>query len=164
MIECFNNNALSDAIIIAIIPTIISFFLGRYTNKLDNYREGMHRMNNEFYGPFLETFNNAHHAKAIYFSDMEPVVQERIMALLISNMNRVSPRIKQRILKLDQWYSDREEYYDELCEEDKIYVEKTISNIYEYVQKQYVKNERRLYCTKFERFGYFVLELWMKWQ
>jgi len=156
--------------VIAGVAPVLTFFLGRYTSHLDDRRSGMKDINENFYKPFMGTYLEAHHAYALYFVDLDMKYQISLVEILLHNMNRVSPRIKKKILDLDQCYSGYSEDLRngiKISSEDKEFVEKQFAEIYSYIEKQYIKNERKLYCSLWKRFLYSIQEflirhnLWM---
>lgn len=56
-----------NSLFIAALSGIITFFLGRYTSRLDDYRQGRKSLNEEFYKPFMSLYLNEHHAYALFF-------------------------------------------------------------------------------------------------
>lgn len=148
-------------LLITVISIIITFFLGRYTSRAADRRQGMKDIDESFYKPFISLYWNAHHAYAFYFVDLPIETQAEIMKMLLENRKRVAPWIERTIMDLDQCYSGYREQIkeqEEISDKDKKYVEKTFSVIFEYAEKQYAKNERKLYHTWLERVVYKISE------
>lgn len=85
-----------------------------------------------------------------------------MVKLLLDNLYMVSPVIKSKIYDLDQCFSGYSQELiqnREMSDEDKMYVEQCFMCIYNYIKKQYVKNERKLYCSFIKRIGYKIQEL-----
>lgn len=132
-----------NGLIIIVLSSFITFFFGRYTSHLDDRRSAMKEINDTFYKPFLSLYKNEHHAYALFFTDLSVEVQEKIVALLLENCNRVSPYTKEKILKLDTCYSGYIEDIksnNELLSEEKEYIECCFNKIYNYIERQYFKN------------------------
>lgn len=154
-----------NEMLIIVVSSFITFFLGRYTSHLEDRRNGMKDINETFYKPFLSLYANEHHAYALFFSDLSIDVQKKIVALLLDNCNRVSPYVKEKILTLDTCYSGYVEDIKagkELLLGEKEYIEKYFNQINDYIEKQYQKNERKLYCSIFKRFLYAIQEIIIK--
>ena len=150
-----------NKLIIAVISSVLTFMFGRYTSYIGDRRIGMKDINESFYKPFLSMYLNEHHAYALYFVDFDYNVQRDIAKILLDNVNRVSPRMKRKIWNLDQCLLDYSKDFEdevELSSEDKVYVERCFNEIYEYIQKQYIKNERKLYCAFSKRVKYVIEE------
>ncbi len=60
VIDFFTNNE----VLVILILSCITFLLGRYTSRLDDYRVGMKEINESFYKPFIGMYLNGHHAYA----------------------------------------------------------------------------------------------------
>ena len=83
------------------------------------------------------------------------------MELLLTNRYRVHPRIKNKIYELDMYFSSRISPLSrdqELLDEEKEYVESVFQSIYSYIEKEYVKNNRALYCSLAKRVYYWIIE------
>ena len=151
-----------NEVMLVVISSIITFFVGRYTCHLDDRRNGMKDINETFYKPFLSTYMNEHHAYALFFTDLSIKGQKKMVKLLLDNSYRVAPIIKEKIVALDccfSGYLEDIEEKKELLQEEKEYVERCFGDIYTYIEKQYRKNERRLYCSMFKRFLYKMQEI-----
>jgi hypothetical protein len=146
---------------ITVVSVIITFFLGRYTSCCDDRRQGRKDIDETFYKPFISLYTNAHHAYAYYFVDLPLETQDEIMKILLENRKRVAPWMERTILDMDQCYSGcrkQIEEHEEILDEDKKYVERIFSTIFEYAEKQYARNERKLYHSLPERMIYKISE------
>jgi hypothetical protein len=146
---------------ITVVSTIITFFLGRYTCRCDDRRQGRKDIDETFYKPFISLYTNAHHAYAYYFVDLPLETQDEIMKILLENRKRVAPWIERIILDMDQCYSGcrkQMKEHEEISDEDKKYVEGIFGAIFEYAEKQYARNERKLYHSLPERIVYKISE------
>lgn len=146
---------------IAMLTAVLTFFLGRYTSRCADRRQGMKDIDESFYKPFISLYTNAHHAYAFYFVDLPLEAQDEMVKMLLENRKRVAPWIESKILDFDQCYSGcrkQMEEHKEILDEEKIYVERIFSTIYEYAEKQYAKNERKLYHSIPERIVYKISE------
>lgn len=158
IVDFLTENELS----IAVLTAVITFYLGRYTSRLDDHRTGLKDINEKFYRVLISLYISTHHAYALYFVDLPLAVQDKIMRVLLENEKRVPPWIEVKILELDQCfsgYSIQIKRNEKISDGDKRYVEELFQSIYEYVEKQYQKNERKLYHTMRERIGYRFYEI-----
>lgn len=152
-----DTNKIFGEIILIEITACITFLTGRCTSHLDDYRTGMKEINNSFYKPFLSLYKNAHHAYALNFVDIDYDVQKEIIKLLLDNMEIVPPRLRLKIYELDQCFSGYSQDIEqgiEMVREEKDYVEQCFNAIYNYIESQYIKNERKLYCSAWKRMKY----------
>lgn len=162
MLTFIGENRIISEIAFIILTGIITFLFGRYTSYLDDRRAGRKDINESFYKPFLSLYKNEHHACALFFADLDFKVQKKLIKLLLDNTERVSPVIKMHIYDLDQYFSGYLKDFvteNDITDEDKEYVEKNFGCIYNYVEKQYIKNERKLYCSFEKRMLYKVQEI-----
>ena len=147
--------------VLTMMTALLTFFLGRYTSYREDYREGRKEINDTFYKPFLELYDNEHHSMAWYYTDLSLEMQNSIMEVLLTNRYKVHPRIKNKIYELDMYFSSRISPLSrnqELVDEEKEYVEKVFQSIYSYIEKEYVKNNRALYCSLAKRFYFWIIE------
>ena len=122
----------------------------------------MKDINNSFYNLFLSTYKNEHHAYALFFVDLEYATQKELMKILLENSDRVSPAVKLRINDLDQCFSGYSKDIEngrEISDEEKKYVENGFHHIYNYIERQYIKNERKLYCSIPKRIFYKIQDV-----
>lgn len=146
-------------IVLILITGFITFLLGRCTSHLDDYRAGMKEIDNSFYKPFLSLYKNAHHAYALNFVDIDYEVQEELIKLLLDNVEIVPAKLRLKIFELDQCfsgYSQDIEQGTEMLREEKDFVDRYFDDIYDYIEKQYIKNERKLYCSVWKRVDYAI--------
>lgn len=159
-----NTDKVSMEIILILITALITFLIGRWTSHLDDHRTGMKEIDKFFYKPFLSLYKNAHHAYAMNFVDIDFKVQEQLVKLLLDNVEIVSPRLRLRIFEQDQCfsgYSQNMEQGIEMLQDEIDYVEQHFGTIYSYIEKQYIKNERKLYCSGWNRMNYCIQEIVM---
>ncbi|WP_281844816.1 hypothetical protein [Sellimonas catena] len=124
--------------VLTMMTALLTFFLGRYTSYREDYREGRKEINDTFYKPFLELYDNEHHSMAWYYTDLSLEMQNSIMEILLTNRYKVHPRIKNKIYELDMYFSSRISPLSrdkELVDEEKEYVEKVFQSIYSYSNK-----------------------------
>lgn len=72
-------------------------------------------------------------------------------------MEIVPPRLRLKIYELDQCFSGYSQDIEqgiEMVREEKDYVEQCFNAIYNYIESQYIKNERKLYCSAWKRVKY----------
>ena len=72
-------------------------------------------------------------------------------------MEIVPPRLRLKIYELDQCFSGYSQDIEqgiEMVREEKDYVEQCLNAIYNYIESQYIKNERKLYCSAWKRMKY----------
>lgn len=148
-------------IILIVITACMTFLFGRYTSHLEDRRRGIREIDNTFYKPFLSLYKNAHHAYALFFVDIDYSVQEEIMKLLLDNVEIVPPKLRLTIYNLDQCFSGYSQDIEqgvEILQEEKEHVEKYFLAIYHYIERQYIKNERKLYCSLGRRMCFMIQE------
>lgn len=134
----------------ALLVPIVTFLLGRYTSYREDCREGKKELNEKFYRPFLHLYDSKHHAIAMYFAEIPLKRQNKIVELLLQYKYAVSPEITRKINELDMYFSSQlvsEQESAELNSEDKEYVENVFGKIYSYIKKEYIRNNRILYCS-----------------
>lgn len=161
MTEILTEILTENALFIALVSAVMTFFLGRYTSRLDDLRKGRKEMIETFYKPLIQCYLDEHHAYALRFTDLSLEAQDRIVGLLLLNENRVSPSVRRKIWDLDQCYSGYKREIaagGHLSEEDSIFVEDVFQKIYGYVEKQCIRYERKLYCSIPERIFYCLNE------
>ena len=161
MNNIFAQTDLFITIFTTIVTAVITFFIGRYTSRLDDRRQGLKDIDETFYKPFISLYLNAHHANAFFFVDLPLEAQDKIVELLLENRKRVPPWVERKISEIDLCYSGYSVQIKEKEEnsaEDKEYIEKIFQTIFEYAEKQYGQNERKLYHNLFERVGYKISE------
>lgn len=157
-----NTDKMGMEIILILITALITFLIGRWTSHLDDRRTGMKEIDKLFYKPFLSLYKNAHHAYALNFVDIDFEVQEQLIKLLLDIVEIVSPRLRLKIFELDQCfsgYSQNIEQGIEMLQDEIDYVEQHFGEIYDYIEKQYIKNERKLYCSEWKRMRYFMQDI-----
>ncbi len=160
-----DTDKITMEIILILITTFITFLVGRWTSHLDDRRIGMKEIDTQFYKPFLSLYKNTHHAYALNLVDIDFEVQEQLIKLLLDNVEIVSPRLRLKIFELDQCFSGYSQDIAqgiELSQEEKDFVEQYFGNIYNYIEKQYIKNERKLYCPGWKRVSYFLQDILIK--
>ncbi len=104
-------------------------------------------------------YKNAHHAYALNFVDIDYEVQEELIKLLLDNVEIVPAKLRLKIFELDQCfsgYSQDIEQGTEMLQEEKDFVDRYFDDIYDYIEKQYIKNERKLYCSVWKRVNYTI--------
>ena len=164
MEQLVGNLSGTDCVVV-ILSSVLTFLLGRFTTYVDDRRKGMKEINDTFYKPFLSMYLNEHHAYALEFVDLPIEVQSEMVRLLLENADKLSPVIKQKIQELDMCYSGYVKILKkkkELLGEEKEDVEKIFSCIYQYIEKEYIRNERKLYCTFIRYIWYNILDCFLK--
>lgn len=119
-----NNNETIIEVIFILITGCTTFLLGRYTSHLDDQRAEMKEIDNTFYKPFLSLYKNAHHAYALYFTDIDYEAQKKIIKMLLDNEEIVSPKLRLKINGLDQCFSGYSQDIEEgieITQEDKVF-------------------------------------------
>lgn len=152
----FIDNAASGLLI-----ALLTFFLGRYTSYRTDCRAGMKELNEQFYRPFINLYQYTRHAYALYFVDFPLETQKELERLLLDHRIHMSLFLRYQIIEFDKIFSGIMkdiEANEMLAEEEKQYVEKRFNSIYNYVENEYKKNCRKLYCTWLQRVGYWLLE------
>ncbi len=142
--------------------SILLFFLGRYTSYRDDYRKGMKEINDYFYRPFVTIYDNARRAVALYTSDLPVDVQEELFKLLITYQHCCSPRLKRKIMFFSVTYTGYSKAIANgktLSDEENQFIDKSFFEIYNIVEKNLIKNSRRLYCSVPKRFFYWIYDL-----
>lgn len=80
--------------VLTMMTALLTFFLGRYTSYREDYREGRKEINDTFYKPFLELYDNEHHSMAWYYTDLSLEMQNSIMEICSQTGTRFIPESK----------------------------------------------------------------------
>lgn len=142
--------------------SMLLFFLGRYTSYRDDYRKGMKEINDNFYRPFVTIYDNARRAVALYTSDLPINVQEELFKLLITYQHCSSPRLKRKIMFFSVTYTGYSQEIANgrtLSDEENQFIDKSFFEIYNIIEKNLIKNSRKLYCSVPKRFFYWIYDL-----
>ena len=75
--------------VLTMMTALLTFFLGRYTSYREDYREGRKEINDTFYKPFLELYDNEHHSMAWYYTDLSLEMQNSIMEILLFYLSKM---------------------------------------------------------------------------
>ena len=141
--------------------SLLLFFLGRYTAYRDDQRKGMKEINENFYQPFITIYDNARRAVALYVSDLPVEVQEELFRLLISYQYCCSPKLKQKIMFFNITYTGYSQELaagNKLTEEENEFIDKSFFEIYNIIEKNLIKNSRKLYCSIAKSFFYWLFD------
>ena len=153
-------------LIIQVMVVLLSFLLGRYSTYRSDCRAGMKELNERFYQPFITLYENARHARAMWFVDLPIEVQRDMMKLLLEYRACCAPKLQRKILELDQPFSSyseesKEGVYlsEQMSTEDIEYIEKLFGEVYTLIDQQYQRNTRKLYCSWLTRVRYGIADL-----
>lgn len=160
------DNTNTTELIVQVTVVFLSFLLGRYSTYRSDCRVGMKELNTQFYQPFISLYENARHARAMWFVDLSIEVQRDMMKLLLEYRACCAPKLQRKILELDQPFSSYSEeakegvYLSErMSIEDVEYIEKLFGEIYTLIDQQYKRNTRKLYCSWLTRVRYGIADL-----
>ena len=160
------DNTTMAELIIQVMVVLLSFLLGRYSTYRSDCRAGMKELNERFYQPFITLYENARHARAMWFVDLPIEVQRDMMKLLLEYRACCAPKLQRKILELDQPFSSyseesKEGVYlsEQMSTEDVEYIEKLFGEVYTLIDQQYQRNTRKLYCSWLTRVRYGIADL-----
>ena len=142
----------------------LSFLFGRYTAYKTDRQTALKEINNNFLTPVLSLIKDTCHSAAYHVSDIPSEKLQQILKLLNDNSSYLSPQIVKLIEPIDMILSNRFGISgtsdSELSETDIQSLDILFGNLYRKLVEYQKRITRKIYCTAWERFIFWWVEIW----